>query len=293
MQAKVQTAQIKAEARKAILAPLGLLVFTNVLYESIGGVLQSVVTAVLPEGGISLFILSISLSFIILILLGVLDTGIRSMYLALVFGGTPTGADMFRGFRENTNRIVQVRTLYAVIQTICLFPIQYWLFFSADEMLVLASGNTSAQETAEIARSVLSSMPPVIIMQTIGFLLLIAVSIRFSIPSDGAPGAAMPDTSPLTSQRKTGMPASEKDSAMTFIVMVLPVPLAPAMRPCRLHIFGSSRTLWSSARPIYTVLSKYIVTSVCFRITITLIIHYRGNRMQPVLTDFGCLTRCN
>ena len=181
MQAKVQTAQIKAEARKAILAPLGLLVFTNVLYESIGGVLQSVVTAVLPEGGISLFILSISLSFIILILLGVLDTGIRSMYLALVFGGTPTGADMFCGFRENTNRIVQVRTLYAVIQTICLFPIQYWLFFSADEMLVLDSGNTSAQETAEIARSVLSSMPPVIIMQTIGFLLLIAVSIRFSI----------------------------------------------------------------------------------------------------------------
>ena len=118
MQAKVQTAQIKAEARKAILAPLGLLVFTNVLYESIGGVLQSVVTAVLPEGGISLFILSISLSFIILILLGVLDTGIRSMYLALVFGGTPTGADMFRGFRENTNRIVQVRTLYAVISEI-------------------------------------------------------------------------------------------------------------------------------------------------------------------------------
>ncbi len=180
MQAAIQTGQIKAEARKVILVPLGLLVITNVLYESIGGVLQSIVSAVLPDGGAALFVLSISLSYLILILLGVLDTGIRSMYLSLVFGGTPTGADMFRGFRENTNRVIQVRTLFAVIQTLCLFPIQFWLYFSADDLVLLTSGSMT-QETAEIAQRILRSMPPVIILQTAGFILLIAASLRFSL----------------------------------------------------------------------------------------------------------------
>ena len=36
------------------------------------------------------------------------------------------------------------------------------------------------------------------------------------------------------SAQKTGTPAREKPSASTWSVMVLPVPVAPAIRPCRL-----------------------------------------------------------
>ena len=44
--------------------------------------------------------------------------------------------------------------------------------------------------------------------------------------------------------------ASEKLSAITFIVMVLPVPLAPAIRPWRLHILSASSTRAPSASPM-------------------------------------------
>ena len=60
-------------------------------------------------------------------------------------------------------------------------------------------------------------------------------SCRLSVAE---PGTHMPDRSPLTSQRNTGTPMSEKDSAMTFIVTVLPVPVAPAIMPWRFAIFG-------------------------------------------------------
>ena len=76
------------------------------------------------------------------------------------------------------------------------------------------------------------------------------LSMRFSMPSLLTPGAQMPATSPFTSHRNTGTPASEKDSAITFMVMVLPVPLAPAIRPWRLHMFSAISTRWPSARPI-------------------------------------------
>ena len=54
-----------------------------------------------------------------------------------------------------------------------------------------------------------------------------------------APACAIPVTSPLTSAMNTGTPASEKPSASTLRVTVLPVPVAPAMRPWRLAWLSS------------------------------------------------------
>ncbi len=44
------------------------------------------------------------------------------------------------------------------------------------------------------------------------------------------------------SERKTGTPASESCSASTWSVTVLPVPVAPATRPCRFIEASGSRT---------------------------------------------------
>ena len=49
----------------------------------------------------------------------------------------------------------------------------------------------------------------------------------------GSPAAARPERSPFMSARKTGTPASESCSAMSWRVLVLPVPVAPAISPCR------------------------------------------------------------
>ena len=62
--------------------------------------------------------------------------------------------------------------------------------------------------------------------------------MRARMLSLSAPGRHMPLRSPLTSLKNTGTPMAEKDSASTFMVMVLPVPVAPEIRPWRLAICG-------------------------------------------------------
>lgn len=71
----------------------------------------------------------------------------------------------------------------------------------------------------------------------------------------------------FTSHRNTGTPASEKDSAITFIVTVFPVPLALAISPWRLHIFRGMVTRAASARPKYTAPSAYVSTPPFFEKT--------------------------
>ena len=61
--------------------------------------------------------------------------------------------------------------------------------------------------------------------------------ILFSMNPLSLPGWEMPDRSPFMSAMKHGTPAWQKVSAMTWRVTVLPVPVAPAIRPCRFAIF--------------------------------------------------------
>ena len=80
---------------------------------------------------------------------------------------------------------------------------------------------------------------------------------RFSRLSVVEPLLHIPDTSPFISARNTGTPISLNDSAITFKVTVLPVPVAPAMRPWRFAIFGKRYT-YSVPLPIKILLSIYI-----------------------------------
>ena len=61
-----------------------------------------------------------------------------------------------------------------------------------------------------------------------------------------SPAAAMPERSPLMSAANTGTPAREKPSASTCRVTVLPVPVAPVTRPCRLP---KASVRYSASRP--------------------------------------------
>ena len=61
------------------------------------------------------------------------------------------------------------------------------------------------------------------------------------VPLAFAPGDAMPDRSPLMSAAKTGTPALLRASAISWRVLVLPVPVAPATSPCRLNIASGMR----------------------------------------------------
>src|SRR6185436_15055779 len=60
------------------------------------------------------------------------------------------------------------------------------------------------------------------------------------------PGLAIPERSPFTSAMNTGTPIAEKRCARAWSVTVLPVPVAPVMRPWRLASPGSSASSFLS-----------------------------------------------
>src|SRR5262249_49811309 len=76
--------------------------------------------------------------------------------------------------------------------------------------------------------------------------MLLARATNASLAS---PAAAIPDRSPLMSAAKTATPARESSSARTCSVTVLPVPVAPATRPCR---FASASVRYSPLLPLPT-----------------------------------------
>ena len=57
-----------------------------------------------------------------------------------------------------------------------------------------------------------------------------------AVLSLATPGRDSPDRSPLMSAIITGTPAADSCSAITCSDFVLPVPVAPATRPCRLTV---------------------------------------------------------
>ena len=62
---------------------------------------------------------------------------------------------------------------------------------------------------------------------------------------DASPGTATPATSPFTSARKHGTPAFDSCSAMSWSDLVFPVPVAPAMSPCRFIMASGIRAVGS------------------------------------------------
>src|SRR3954453_6240270 len=68
---------------------------------------------------------------------------------------------------------------------------------------------------------------------------------RLRMKSLPSPTSEMPDRSPLISAANTGTPARAKPSAMTCSDTVLPVPVAPVTRPCRLASASASHAACS------------------------------------------------
>ena len=78
--------------------------------------------------------------------------------------------------------------------------------------------------------------------------------MRSAISSVLMPVSIVPVKSPFISAVKTGTPALEKDSANTFNVVVLPVPVAPAIKPWRLAILRLKNKESVSLCPIQILL---------------------------------------
>ena len=77
---------------------------------------------------------------------------------------------------------------------------------------------------------------------------------RWAMRSFDSPATPMPERSPLRSARNTGTPAVENCSAISCSVLVLPVPVAPAIRPWRVAMASGSVAMGcGSQAPSWTI----------------------------------------
>lgn len=102
------------------------------------------------------------------------------------------------------------------------------------------------------------------------------------------PDSAIPVRSPFTSAINTGTPISEKDSASFCRVTVLPVPVAPVIKPWRLAIAGSKCSCLSSVRAISRgeLMSDFSIYPAA---SIGNLIAKEGNHAHPRLFTSGAV----
>src|SRR5262249_51706525 len=89
-----------------------------------------------------------------------------------------------------------------------------------------------------------------------GSAMPVRCSRSFNLGDDD-PAAATPDKSPFTSAMNTGTPILEKWSASIWSVTVLPVPVAPVIRPWRLARAGRNST--SSPPPVFAIANSSLI----------------------------------
>src|SRR6478609_1480681 len=86
---------------------------------------------------------------------------------------------------------------------------------------------------------------------------------RLRMKSLPSPTSEIPDKSPLISAANTGTPARAKPSAMTCSETVLPVPVAPVTRPCRLASASASHAVCSPLpMKIFSSVSAVLLSEV-------------------------------
>ncbi len=123
------SANCKARARFSILGHLGTCVGANITYFLAYLVLTNLVSSVIPvTGPLSYFASEVAL-WVILTLMGLLQYGMCSIYMNLLYKKPANRMLLFRGLSENTNNIIAVKAFIAGLQVLLLIPANYISLF--------------------------------------------------------------------------------------------------------------------------------------------------------------------
>lgn len=113
---------IKGEARQSLLGHLPITVGANILYLALSVFLTTLSSGAAPGNGWLYIIIANILLYIVDLIIGTLDYGLCSIYMQLQYRQTPTIADLFRGFRENSSSIVYVQAVISAISLASSLP---------------------------------------------------------------------------------------------------------------------------------------------------------------------------
>ncbi len=125
-------ADLKADARVSLLNGLQVTVLCNMLYLTVFGFLTRAEQAVIPrQPGIAFFLLDFAAWLAVVLFMGVLQAGLTSVYLKLIFGERAGITDLFSCVRHLADKAVILRLVTYGIPYLCILPAMLFLFFAA------------------------------------------------------------------------------------------------------------------------------------------------------------------
>ncbi len=120
--------QIKAQARYSLLGHLSVSVGSLLLYLFMTFFLAGLAATATDGNGIVFFLLSQVAAFLIQLILGVLHYGLYGVFMDLQYGQPAFAADVFRGFKENPWKLMQIEAVLSGISLVCELPASYIVF---------------------------------------------------------------------------------------------------------------------------------------------------------------------
>ncbi len=124
-------AQLKADGRASILGYLPTLIIANIGYIAASYVLTGLVSNVVSGVTLLSVLASVFLSFLVSLMVGIVRYGLYSLYLNRQFEQTIAPADLYRGFREQPDRIIKVEAAFAAVESLALLPFTLFTYRQA------------------------------------------------------------------------------------------------------------------------------------------------------------------
>ncbi len=108
------TAELKGEAREALLGKYGTVIGACIIVASIEYIISSMVSQIIGGNALFLFIVSEIVAIILELLFGILQSGIAYMYLNVIYKQPVNVTDVFYGFKENSQKAVCLQAIFTV-----------------------------------------------------------------------------------------------------------------------------------------------------------------------------------
>ena len=108
------TAELKGEARDALLGKYGTVIGACIIVASIEYIISSIVSQIIGGNALFLFIVSEIVAIILELLFGILQSGIAYMYLNVIYKQPVNVSDIFYGFKENSQKAVCLQAIFTV-----------------------------------------------------------------------------------------------------------------------------------------------------------------------------------
>ena len=120
---------LKAQARVVMIGRMGKAVGSMILYMILVLIISELTSFNLPQNKAAALLFTILVNFVVAVLVGVIQIGLKSIYLDMLFDNTSGIFSLFRYYRENQNSAVVISAFFALLDTICSLPVLAVLIF--------------------------------------------------------------------------------------------------------------------------------------------------------------------